>query len=306
MTSTLRLKASKSAIASSIASLVPEPMEKCAVALASPTSTTLSITQVALRMVGKLRHSDRLAISRWPASSSAKMPSIGLQHLGFVHAAEAEVLPRVGAGLDDPGRGALFVLVAMGENDAVRRFAKEILERIHGTGRAQPGELVRAQVHGGLEMVAVRLAHPRVDAVGRDDQVAVREILHAAGFMLELELHAQAPGPVLQQLEQCHARAAAESVPRAADRLALVDHVDVAPIGEGAPDRLVGGHVVVAKRAQGLVGEHHAETEGVVGAVALEDRDVPGRPVLFREQRKVQATRAAADDRDFHCSVPRL
>ncbi len=50
-------------------------MEKCAVALASPTSTTLSITQVALRMLGKLRHCERLAMSRWPPSSSANRAS---------------------------------------------------------------------------------------------------------------------------------------------------------------------------------------------------------------------------------------
>ena len=70
-----RLKASKSAIASSIASLVPEPIEKCAVALASPTSTALSFTQVLLVMVGKLRQSERLAISAWPSSSSANTRS---------------------------------------------------------------------------------------------------------------------------------------------------------------------------------------------------------------------------------------
>src|SRR5664279_3595611 len=39
-----RCMASASAIASSIASLVPEPIEKCAVALASPNSTMLSLT----------------------------------------------------------------------------------------------------------------------------------------------------------------------------------------------------------------------------------------------------------------------
>ena len=48
---------------SSIASLVPEPMEKCAVALASPMSTTLSATHRSQRMVGKLRQIERLVIS---------------------------------------------------------------------------------------------------------------------------------------------------------------------------------------------------------------------------------------------------
>ena len=55
-----------SAIASSIASLVPEPIEKCAVALASPISTMLSWAQRSQWMVGKLRQSERLMISLWP------------------------------------------------------------------------------------------------------------------------------------------------------------------------------------------------------------------------------------------------
>ena len=43
-----------SAIASSIASLVPEPIEKCAVCAASPSSTTFPWRQRALRTVTKL------------------------------------------------------------------------------------------------------------------------------------------------------------------------------------------------------------------------------------------------------------
>ena len=66
-------------MASSIANFVPEPMEKCAVALASPISTALispSVsTQVLLTMFGKLRHSERFRISGWPSSSAAKTRS---------------------------------------------------------------------------------------------------------------------------------------------------------------------------------------------------------------------------------------
>ena len=58
-----RCMASASAIASSIASFVPEPIEKCAVALASPNSTMLSLTQRLLRIIGKLRHIERLVRS---------------------------------------------------------------------------------------------------------------------------------------------------------------------------------------------------------------------------------------------------
>ena len=66
------LSAAASAIASSIASLVPEPTEKCAVWAASPSSTTFPECQRAFRTVGNRRQMERLARRRWPWSSSSK------------------------------------------------------------------------------------------------------------------------------------------------------------------------------------------------------------------------------------------
>ena len=68
-------KDSNNPIASSIASLVPEPMEKWAVDFASPSSTTLPIVARALRIAGKRRQLERLVISLCPARSSANTPS---------------------------------------------------------------------------------------------------------------------------------------------------------------------------------------------------------------------------------------
>src|SRR2546425_7533855 len=58
------------ATASSMASFVPDPTEKCAVWAASPSSTTFSWCQCSVRSVPKLRHTERFVSSRRPASSS--------------------------------------------------------------------------------------------------------------------------------------------------------------------------------------------------------------------------------------------
>ena len=58
-----------------MASFVPEPIEKCAVWAASPSSTTLPRCQLSLRTSRKLVHSERLLMSRWPCSSSANSAS---------------------------------------------------------------------------------------------------------------------------------------------------------------------------------------------------------------------------------------
>src|SRR5262249_39934101 len=51
---------------------------------------------------------------------------------------------------------------------------------------------------------------------------------------------------------------------------------------------------------EGGVGEHHAEAKRVVGAVALVDRNLGLRPLLFEQDRGVETGRAATDDRDLH------
>ena len=67
-------------MALSSASLVPDPTEKCAVAAASPISTTFSCDQVSHSTRGKLSHADprrcrALVIRRLPSRYLAKMRS---------------------------------------------------------------------------------------------------------------------------------------------------------------------------------------------------------------------------------------
>src|SRR5580700_9036230 len=54
------------ASASSIASLVPDPIEKCAVCAASPRRTTLACDHAALRTVVKLIHRELLPCTECP------------------------------------------------------------------------------------------------------------------------------------------------------------------------------------------------------------------------------------------------
>ena len=68
-------KAAASAMESSMASFVPDPMEKCAVWAASPTSTVFPWCHRPQETVGKDRQRDRLVRSRCPRSSSAKRAS---------------------------------------------------------------------------------------------------------------------------------------------------------------------------------------------------------------------------------------
>src|SRR5262249_18793806 len=110
---------------------------------------------------------------------------------------------------------------------------------------------------------------------------------------------------LLQDLQQPPPAQRGEAVPAAGDRLALDVDVDVVPAGELALHRAVDLRVGVLDAAQGLVREHDAEAERVVGRVPFPDRDLAAGAELLGERREVQPARPAAHDRDPHpASLP--
>src|SRR4030095_236381 len=95
--------------------------------------------------------------------------------------------------------------------------------------------------------------------------------------------------------QQRPTRTAAETVAADAMHGAAEMHGDVVPIGEFLGDAAVALWIVFLEIVQRGVGEHDAEAEGVVGAVALIDRDRGLRPLLFQEDRGIENGRPAAD-----------
>src|SRR5262249_26263378 len=92
-------------------------------------------------------------------------------HFLLVLLVEAEIAPGRLVGLEDPGAAALLVLVTVREDQALGRLAEEILEGIQRPRRAEPDELVRAQVDARLEMILVLFSYSGVDSIGNHDQV---------------------------------------------------------------------------------------------------------------------------------------
>src|SRR5262249_175588 len=103
-----------------------------------------------------------------------------------------------------------------------------------------------------------------------------------------------------QNLQQRAARASAEAVASDAVRRPAEMDFDVVPIGEVADNGAIALAVVSLEGVERLVGEHDPEAEGVVRPVALEHGDARLRPSLLREDREVEAGRAAADDVNLH------
>jgi hypothetical protein len=82
------------------------------------------------------------------------------------------------------------------------------------------------------------------------------------------------------------------------------EYVDVIPVREarcnGAERRLV-GHAEVFER---LIGKDYSPTEGIVGAIPLEDHNLVRRRGLLEKQASVETGWTTADDDDFQGESP--
>ncbi len=208
-------------------------------------------------------------------------------------------------GLDDPGRALRLVLIAVRDEDAVLRLAEEEREGVERPRRAHPGKQVGAQIHARLERGGECLAHARIDAVGGNDEIGIEQRrFERRDLGLVFDLHAERARPPAQDLQQRRTRTSAKAVAADAMGGAAEMDLDVVPIGEMADDGAVALAVVALEGGERLVGEHHAEAEGVVRPIALEYRDLRLRPCLLHQAREIEAGRTAADDVNFHAHLP--
>src|SRR5262249_15944006 len=117
-------------------------------------------------------------------------------------------------------------------------------------------------------------------------------------------------GALVQQAQERGPRAAAKTIAADAPHRTLEMDLDVVPVGEVAGDRPVALRVVRLEGVEGLVGEDHAEAQGVVRPVALKHGDARGRPFLLEQDREIEPGRSAADDVNLHARAsvrkPRL
>ena len=220
---------------------------------------------------------------------------------GLVHRIQAGASEGLRIGLQHPGAGAGLVLVAVGDEDALRTLAEEEGEGVEGPGAAHPGEAIGPQVHLRREVVAPAFPDGRVDAIRSHDQVGLGEILRRR-FPPELHLDAERTGTLLQPQQQGAPGTAAEAVAADAVHGAAEMHLDIVPIGEAVGDGAVARGIGVAEGVQGLVAEHHPETEGIVSAIALHNRDARFWHVALGQDGEVEAGGSAADHRDPHRS----
>jgi len=157
----------------------------------------------------------------------------------------------------------------------------------------------------GFEDVLVLSPRHRRDAIGGDDQVvACRVIIGVGDFGLEDQFHSQVSGPSLQNFQQLDAGNPAKTVPRGRNFPVFEEDINVIPVAEGVRNLRVGLFIGGPEPIHRLVREDDPPAKRIRGAVALENRDVPRRIRLLRQNGEVQPRRTAAKARDSHARAP--
>ena len=216
----------------------------------------------------------------------------GSNRLLLVHAIETRPSPSRLRALDYESRCVGIELIGMHPNPAVFRLLEDKSERIvELLVRAEPDVLGVPNVDVRPEGMRQLAAHPGVGAVTGDNDVVLAIGLEPFDLGLEAQLHPERLRSRLQNVEEPLAADAAEAVPtRARNATAVVDR-DVVPIDELAPDRPRAVGVRRFQVRKGFVGEHDTPTEGIVGAIALDDHDFMLRITQLHSNRKVEPGR---------------
>ena len=88
-----------------------------------------------------------------------------------------------------------------------------------------------------------------------------------------------------------------------AHRLSFEKHLDVVPVVERIANQFGSVRISGLQVLQGLIAEHHAPAEGVVGAVAFDHGDLVRRVLLLHEQREIQTSGATANAQNVHAHI---
>ena len=150
---------------------------------------------------------------------------------------------------------------------------------------AKPDIFASPHVDVGLEDVGMGRAHPRVYAVGTNDQVTIAisfEVLH---FCFELELNAERTGALLENIQQALATDAAKAMAARAHDHTAVMHGDVVPIDEGGADRGRAYRIVGFQIAKRFLGKYYAPPESVVRPVTFDHDDLIRGIAQFQRNR---------------------
>ena len=181
---------------------------------------------------------------------------------------------------------------------------RQAFERLR---RSIPNELVRQPFDRRTEDIAMRVTNHRMDAVGADDQVAVREDIGRVEPGLERERHADTLALGLQQAQQRQASDRTEAVTVDVDGGIAVNDSLHRPRLEQRRKRRVHCRHAARQEFEGAVREDDAEAECRIARVLLDDAHIDVRAPALNQICAKETGGSRTDNADTHqCSASGL
>ncbi len=224
--------------------------------------------------------------------------------LRLVGPVEAEARPGFRGAFDDTGAVVRAEPVGVAPDPAVRCLHEGERESVEDLRGAQPDVLVPAEPDLRTEAVGVPLAHPAVDTVAGDDQVGVGQSVTVGDLVLVLDVYAQGPGALGEEVQQLPA-ADAESLVAVVRRRTVTDVRDpVAPADRVLLDDARRLRIPLVQFVEETPPVRHPPSVGRTGRVPFMDRDVVVRVLKLHQDREVQTGGPTADAGDLHTHTP--
>src|SRR5690348_858614 len=224
----------------------------------------------------------------------------------LTHPVKAEAQPGVFRTLDDESRAVRREAVGVRPDPAVLGFLEREGEGVEDLARAEPDELVGADVDVDTESLRLGVAEARVDPVRRDHEVvAAPPGIGGIAFGVEVQHDTELARSGLQDFEESLAADANEAVAAGGDRLAVHVDVDVVPVRELLGDGLRGSRVVARDVLDREIGKDDSPPEGHAWRIALELLDLVRRIAQLHRDVEIEPRRPAADTGDSHAATSR-
>src|SRR5262245_22034710 len=177
---------------------------------------------------------------------------------------------------------------------------KSLGQSLEAPGCSETGKMICQKFCAGTKLFLVGTPYQRVNAIGAHDEIRTAQLIQLCNDPAENRFDADGAGPGLQDLQQLEATDGGK--PDAIDRhtLSAVHEGDVRPGFHMRRDRRIGGLVVLAQEFQRAVGKDDAKAERGIGAILLDDSDVPVGTTALDQICKIQSRRAGAENGDTH------
>ena len=190
--------------------------------------------------------------------------------------------------------------VVVGIEAAILVLDKGLRQGLEALGGAEPTELVGEIPDRGAERLAVRAPYERIDPVGSDDEIVAHQFFFFCKSSAVFRGNPDTGQLPLQQLQEFQPADRREADAVYAHRGAAVHDHQVGPRFHLRGDAPVGLGVILAQEFECAVREHHAEAEGGIGRVLLDDADLPVGLLALGKIGKVKTRGTSPGDEDSH------